>query len=45
MERMDYHANIDAALFFAKKIWPLVPARRGLYAGQVEIGATCLGAS
>jgi polysaccharide biosynthesis protein PslH len=26
--RMDYHANIDAALFFAKKIWPLVRARR-----------------
>src|SRR5208282_2270963 len=28
MGRMDYHANIDAALFFAKKIWPLVRARR-----------------
>jgi glycosyltransferase involved in cell wall biosynthesis len=28
MGRMDYHANIDAALFFARKIWPLVHARR-----------------
>ena len=28
MGRMDYHANIDAAVFFAKKIWPLVRARR-----------------
>jgi glycosyltransferase involved in cell wall biosynthesis len=28
MGRMDYHANIDAALFFAKKIWPLICARR-----------------
>ncbi len=28
MGRMDYHANIDAALFFAKKVWPLVRARR-----------------
>jgi glycosyltransferase involved in cell wall biosynthesis len=26
--RMDYHANVDAALFFAKKIWPQVRARR-----------------
>ena len=28
MGRMDYHANIDAALYFAKKIWPRVRARR-----------------
>ena len=28
MGRMDYHANIDAALFFAKKIWPLIRTRR-----------------
>jgi sugar transferase (PEP-CTERM/EpsH1 system associated) len=28
MGRMDYHANIDAALFFAKKIWPRIRARR-----------------
>ena len=28
MGRMDYHANVDAALFFAKKIWPLLRARR-----------------
>ena len=28
MGRMDYHANIDAALYFAQKIWPLVRARR-----------------
>ncbi len=28
MGRMDYHANIDAALFFARKIWPLIHARR-----------------
>jgi polysaccharide biosynthesis protein PslH len=26
--RMDYHANIDAALYFAKKIWPLIRERR-----------------
>ncbi len=28
MGRMDYHANIDAAVFFAKKIWPLIRARQ-----------------
>ena len=28
MGRMDYHANIDAALFFVKNIWPLIHARR-----------------
>lgn len=28
MGRMDYHANIDAALYFARNIWPLVQARR-----------------
>jgi polysaccharide biosynthesis protein PslH len=28
MGKMDYHANIDAAVFFARKIWPLVQARR-----------------
>ena len=28
MGRMDYHANVDAAVFFAKKIWPLVRTRR-----------------
>ncbi|MGA2904470.1 MAG: glycosyltransferase [Candidatus Korobacteraceae bacterium] len=28
MGRMDYHANIDAALFFARKVWPLIHARR-----------------
>jgi sugar transferase (PEP-CTERM/EpsH1 system associated) len=26
--RMDYHANIDAAVYFAKKIWPLIRERR-----------------
>ena len=26
--RMDYHANVDAALFFAGKVWPLIQARR-----------------
>jgi len=26
--RMDYHANIDAALYFAREIWPLVRRRR-----------------
>jgi sugar transferase (PEP-CTERM/EpsH1 system associated) len=26
--RMDYHANIDAALFFVKNVWPLIHARR-----------------
>jgi glycosyltransferase involved in cell wall biosynthesis len=26
--RMDYHANVDAALFFASKVWPLIHARR-----------------
>ena len=26
--RMDYHANIDAALYFVKNIWPLIHARR-----------------
>ena len=25
---MDYHANIDAALFFAREIWPLIRAAR-----------------
>ena len=25
---MDYHANIDAALYFVRKIWPLIHARR-----------------
>ena len=25
---MDYHANIDAALYFASKTWPLIHARR-----------------
>ena len=25
---MDYHANIDAALFFAKEVWPRLRARR-----------------
>ena len=24
MGRMDYHANIDAALFFVRKVWPLI---------------------
>ena len=28
MGRMDYHANIDAALHFVSKIWPLIHARR-----------------
>jgi len=28
MGRMDYHANIDAALYFAREIWPLVRERR-----------------
>ena len=28
MGRMDYHANIDAALYFVSKIWPLIHARR-----------------
>ncbi|HUI83762.1 MAG TPA: glycosyltransferase [Candidatus Binatia bacterium] len=28
MGRMDYHANIDAALYFVRKVWPLVRARR-----------------
>jgi len=28
MGRMDYHANIDAALFFVSKVWPLVRQRR-----------------
>src|SRR5580692_2872204 len=28
MGRMDYHANIDAALHFAKTTWPLIHARR-----------------
>jgi sugar transferase (PEP-CTERM/EpsH1 system associated) len=28
MGRMDYHANIDAALYFAREIWPLVRQRR-----------------
>ncbi len=28
MGRMDYHANIDAALYFVRKIWPLIHARR-----------------
>ncbi len=28
MGRMDYHANIDAALHFAKNTWPLIHARR-----------------
>jgi polysaccharide biosynthesis protein PslH len=28
MGRMDYHANIDAALFFVRKVWPLIHARR-----------------
>ena len=28
MGRMDYHANIDAALYFASKTWPLIHARR-----------------
>jgi sugar transferase (PEP-CTERM/EpsH1 system associated) len=28
MGRMDYHANIDAALFFVSKVWPLIYARR-----------------
>jgi glycosyltransferase involved in cell wall biosynthesis len=26
--RMDYHANVDAALFFAAKVWPLIHTRR-----------------
>lgn len=28
MGRMDYHANIDAALYFARTTWPLIHARR-----------------
>lgn len=28
MGRMDYHANVDAALYFVSKIWPLIHARR-----------------
>ena len=28
MGRMDYHANIDAALYFVRHIWPLVRERR-----------------
>jgi sugar transferase (PEP-CTERM/EpsH1 system associated) len=28
MGRMDYHANIDAALYFVKTTWPLIHARR-----------------
>ncbi len=28
MGRMDYHANIDAALYFVENIWPLIHARR-----------------
>ena len=28
MGRMDYHANIDAALYFAREVWPLVRQRR-----------------
>jgi len=28
MGRMDYHANIDAALYFVSKTWPLIHARR-----------------
>ncbi len=28
MGRMDYHANVDAALYFVDKIWPLIHARR-----------------
>ncbi|HUK74108.1 MAG TPA: glycosyltransferase [Candidatus Bathyarchaeia archaeon] len=26
--RMDYHANIDAALYFVREVWPLVHERR-----------------
>lgn len=25
---MDYHANIDAALYFAREVWPLIRSRR-----------------
>jgi sugar transferase (PEP-CTERM/EpsH1 system associated) len=28
MGRMDYHANVDAALYFVKHTWPLIHARR-----------------
>ena len=28
MGRMDYHANIDGALFFVSKVWPIIHARR-----------------
>jgi sugar transferase (PEP-CTERM/EpsH1 system associated) len=28
MGRMDYHANIDAALYFVKNTWPLIHGRR-----------------
>jgi polysaccharide biosynthesis protein PslH len=28
MGRMDYHANIDAALYFVREVWPLVRERR-----------------
>ena len=28
MGRMDYHANIDAAVYFVKTTWPLIHARR-----------------
>jgi len=28
MGKMDYHANIDAALYFVAKVWPLIRARR-----------------
>lgn len=28
MGRMDYHANIDAALYFTRTTWPLIHARR-----------------
>ena len=28
MGRMDYHANVDAALFFVSKVWPRIHQRR-----------------
>jgi polysaccharide biosynthesis protein PslH len=28
MGRMDYHANVDAALYFTRAVWPLVRQRR-----------------
>src|SRR5271166_5578259 len=38
MGRMDYHANIDAALYFVREVWPLVRQR------QPELRLTIVGA-